>query len=422
VELQTRRGPCQHCGTIGEWHPAPRIKTWRGRMYIGQRLVDGPLICGECDARSLVQSLRLGWDVHNHPIDFACNPQCATQRGGRAMQRALMRQAVFDRRNGFLLVKAIDGAPRVNGTLPIQVMRAFRFLLRERQTWYEPVRSVQQLVETLRLRMTLEDAGVPLRACPNPMLVLQLYESAYHAPSGAIQPPKAGERPLALHAVMPERLRSDGASIEFWNSWGQQWGRNGYGAVDIGYLDTHFHEAWCGWDARWGGSHWKEDFREIGDPGKLRRVWMLENPLFSTKMPGTRRGDSWYVENFPAFTPFDESYIEVIQVRNGYGLRMGWAFLGHLQSEKISWLRELFVMPALRGQGVGSVLEGIFCQRAREMGSREARAIIHEADGGVLTNRRTARPFLVHRNYRLRWKTQTGPRAIALATKELPPA
>jgi GNAT superfamily N-acetyltransferase len=328
-----------------------------------------------------------------------------------------MRKASFDRKDGFLLCKAIDGMPRVNATLPIWAFRGGRFLAQDRQSWYEPVRSVDELLVHLRLASTLENAGVPVRARPHVLLSLQLFEAAHRSTTGVIERPKAGERFLFGHVVCPERVSEDGCSVEFWNSWGPNWGHGGHGSVSIDYLNTYFVEAWSQWNACWGPSQWKEKYGDLDDPGKLREVWMLQNPLLKQKLRGTQRGDTWYVETFCGYSPCDESGVEVVQIRNGYGLRMGWAFQCHIRESTVSEIRELFVMPAFRGQGVGGCLEGVLCEMAEAMGSTEIRAIFHEADGGVLANRGAGRRFLNARGYKMHWRNQTGPRAIGIAVK-----
>jgi hypothetical protein len=195
-------------------------------MYLDNRPLPGrDLECAECLAKSLKTWLSLGWDVHNHRLDETCGPNCATRGDlGRRWQISLMRKASVDRTEGFLLVKAVDGLPHVNGTLPIHGKRVSRFTSQIPQLWYEPVRSLDDLVDYLRLAANLENAGVPARARPHLQLILQLFESAHRSTTGIIRWPKPGEVPLDLHAVEPLRLSEDGQSVEFWNSWGSRWG------------------------------------------------------------------------------------------------------------------------------------------------------------------------------------------------------
>jgi GNAT superfamily N-acetyltransferase len=392
-------------------------------MYLDNRPMPGrEFECVNCLDRTLETYLSLGWDVHNHRLEETCGPKCAIRSDlGRRYRISVMRRAAFDSKKGFFLVKAIDGLPRLNGTLPIHCLRVGKFIDQIPRSWYEPVRSVDDLVDYLRFAKTLEDSGVPARARPNVLLTLQLFESAHCSCSttGVIQWPKPGEARLDLHAVVPLRLSEDGQFVEFWNSWGSGWGKRGNGSVSVDYLRTYFTEAWCSWNARWGHSCWKQELVLPGEAKEVRRAWMLENPMFSERLRGTNVGDSWRVEIFDSYSLTDDSSVDVVQLRNGYGLRMGWAFQCRIRDTSVCELRELFVMPAFRHQGIGSCLEGISCDRARAGGATEMRLIVHQADGGVLANRGTARKFINVRGYRMFWRNQTGPIAVGFACKEL---
>jgi GNAT superfamily N-acetyltransferase len=339
---------------------------------------------------------------------------------GRKYQLSVMREAAVDRKRNFLLTKQMDGLRGVNGSLQLQALRMVRFLSQIPQFWYEPVRSVDELLAHLELAASLEKSGVAELARPRFRLILQLFESAHVSTSGVIEWPASGEKPLALHAVVPLRTIDGGRSVEFWNSWGSQWGRGGNGFVSVDYLNVYFHEAWSTCNARWGLTRHKDEQALVGSPKELRRVWMIQNPMRSLKLPYTRRGDSWYVETFNSYALNDDSGMEVVQVRNGYGLRMGWAFQCHLRDSTVSELRELFVIPAFRHQGIGSILEDVSCQLAQAMGSNEMKVIVHEADGGVPgANRGALRKFLRVNDYKMHWRPQTGPRATGFATKDL---
>ena len=291
---------CRRCGSTDRVEPVASRTQWRGRHYINNPApADGPGECFDCRLEGLKYELRLGWDVHNHSLETNCGSECVIRsRLGRAWQIRLMREAGVDRTQGFLLTKAIDGMPKVNGTLQLQALRMTRFLLQISRLWYEPVPTVKDLVAYLLLSARLESAGVPLFARPHLRLVLQLYESAHTAPAGVISPPKSGEQPIDLHSVVVTGLSGDGKSVEFWNSWGSSWGVHGNGSVGIDYLSTHFSEAWCRWDGRWGLNWYKPELTELNDPKALRRYWMIENPMRYQRLRGTRPGDTWIVERF----------------------------------------------------------------------------------------------------------------------------
>ena len=412
---------CRRCKSTDQVEPVSTRTGWRGRLYINNPApVDGPGECLTCRLETLKFELGLGWDVHSHSLDSPCGANCAIRGpAGRAWQISLMRAAALDRTRGFLLTKSIDGLPKVNGSFQLQALRMGRFLTQIARRWYEPVPTVQDLVAYLKLAARLEAAGVPRVARPHLLLIFQLFGAAHTSTTGLIEWPHAGERPLDLHSVVATGLSNDGKSIEFWNSWGSGWGDHGIGSVGLDYLAEHFTEAWCRWDGRWGLNWHKVELRELNDAAHLRRTWMIENPVRSQRMLGTRDGDTWFVESFGSYSLATDSGVDIIQIRNGYGLRMGWAYLCAHRDTTESVLMELFVMPVFRGQGLGSVLEGISCDFARSTGSIKMTVLLHEADGKVLANRGAARKFLKSRGYTLLWRDAACPRLAGVAKKQL---
>lgn len=328
-----------------------------------------------------------------------------------------MLQFSADRTRGFLLAKAIDGQPTVNASTQLFAFRTLRFLLQVPQLWYEPIRSIRELVDYLRFLERLERSYLPGR--PFIRLIVQLFSSAHHSRTGDIAWPTPGEPQLALHSVIATGLSGDGKSVKFANTWGTGWGDRGNGTVSIDYLKLYFDQAWCMWNAKWGLSVYKPELGSLLLDSDLRKAWLQVNPIFATALSGTRKGDRWIVERFYSYSPARDSSVEVIQVRNGYGLRMGWAYVCHVRETDRSEIIELFVMPALRHQGLGSVLEGVACDDARSMGSTRMIADMHDSDAGVLANRGSTRKFAVARGYTIRWRSQAHPHLSATASKSL---
>jgi hypothetical protein len=285
-----------------------------------------------------------------------------------------------------------------------------RFLSQVPQMCYQRIDNVEELLTQLRLIDHLEATYVPVRALPWVNLILEVFEWDHLSTTGRLRSPVPGVASLGLHNVVPEGRRvhkEAGLSVvEFWNSWGSSWGKNGYGTVDRDYLDRHFHEAWIVWNARLGWHAYKED--DIGiehDRRALRTLWMHENPIRAYRLEGCWPGDAWRVERFSTVA-LNREILEVIQLQNGYGLRMGWAHLHHREEPEVSEIRELFVMPAFRGQSVGSCLEGLSSESALHVGSREIHLMMQNPDSVIGTQdppRAKARKFGIRRGYEWRW-------------------
>jgi GNAT superfamily N-acetyltransferase len=116
----------------------------------------------------------------------------------------------------------------------------------------------------------------------------------------------------------------------------------------------------------------------------IRRLWLVENPRLRERLPHLGNGH-WRAGWYETISPQEDCPVECLEVRNGFGLRMGWSFLYHLPGIRgappFSEIRELFVWPTLRRMGIGTELEAWAAERATEFGSEELRLVLNnEAD------------------------------------------
>lgn len=183
------------------------------------------------------------------------------------------------------------------------------------------------LLATERLRWI----GVPLRALDRYLLAVEIFDSAYSAVRGVIAHPKAGERSRGLHAVAVEQFDERTQAFRFWNNWGPHWGEHGYGTMSLQYARDFYHEAFVLRQARWGPTpHKLPALAAAADPGEVRRLWSVQNPRVTGVLRGPGERNSRWVA-YQTLSPVTDEPVTCLEVRTGFGLRMGWAFFRHRQ-------------------------------------------------------------------------------------------
>jgi hypothetical protein len=270
---------------------------------------------------------RMGYDLHFHDYDAECTLSCLARQGGRRAQREAMRS--IDSKAAFFLSKQFDGMPKVNGIPGIICMRGQHFWSKypNRQVYYESVGTFHDLVRQRLIVSELERIGVPRVMRDHHLLAFEIFESSAHAPKGVLHLPGVNDPSRGLHAVAVTGCSDDGSMIRFWNNWGTGWGDRGHGVVSAEYLNSHFFEAWTMRDARWGPIPEKfERFPEQFDR-EYKRVWEIENPRLRWKMAGKNRPLN--LGFYQSLSPRTDDPVECVELRNGFGLRMAWAFLTH---------------------------------------------------------------------------------------------
>ena len=97
-----------------------------------------------------------------------------------------------------------------------------------------------------RLPATVDQITAALAGGRVVVLVTWVFENWRRADRGVIALPETRDRRLGLHAVLTAGYRTGPGptSIVIRNSWGRDWGDDGYGYLSGGYVDMHAVSAW----------------------------------------------------------------------------------------------------------------------------------------------------------------------------------
>jgi len=139
---------------------------------------------------------------------------------------------------------------------------------------------------------------------------------------GRIPEPSSKDVALANHVVSLDTYDSSMGMFRFWNSWGDQWGDNGYGYLSGTTLDAILWEA-----------------------------WRMFPPVQPEQSPYPADPE---VRGWGATDRHDGSVLRCLEFVNANDDRMAWAFA--IERQGSLDIEELFVRPQFRRTGYGSKL------------------------------------------------------------------
>jgi GNAT superfamily N-acetyltransferase len=139
----------------------------------------------------------------------------------------------------------------------------------------------------------------------------------------------------------------------------------------------------------------------------------LENPRWQSPFRYRKNRHQWVVYE----TLSTKGYpLEVIDIRNGFGLRIAWVHIFHEPVTSI--VKELYVWPTFLRRGYGSLLESMAVTRAKIWRARNIQILFHNIDS-FLHVRVAGRIFAQRRGYSWKWRESTRPCLSGVAEKTL---
>jgi GNAT superfamily N-acetyltransferase len=319
----------------------------------------------------------------------------------------------------YAVIKEIDNYTGP-GTFTIFGSRVHAYYnFRLRQFFYEPLSTYDAMLEACRLNARLADQYIPEWALYGLTVSFEIFQSAYTAPLGRLPIPGSGDVSRGLHAVSVIGYDDYGEALTFQNSWGAAWGNNGLGTLTREYAERYMNDAWLGLNARVGPTAFNYSrLTQAGDSRDFARAWMLENPRWRKRF--RHRGRGHQLVNYEALSIADACRVDVIELRLGIGVRVGWAVVFHLlkNNQPTSVIKELYVWPTSRRLGYGRILEETACDLARLRRSEQIEILFHEADA-LLPARAAGRRFGDHQGYSWMWRSHKRPSLVAIGRKAL---
>ncbi len=97
---------------------------------------------------------------------------------------------------------------------------------------------------------TIDEIKLALTRNPVPVGILCFREIFYVGNNGIVPFPKNPYRPLGGHAVCLVGYSDKTQMFKFKNSWGPNWGENGYGYISYDYARNFLLDAWTATDIR----------------------------------------------------------------------------------------------------------------------------------------------------------------------------
>jgi GNAT superfamily N-acetyltransferase len=184
------------------------------------------------------------------------------------------------------------------------------------------------------------------------------------------------------HSVAGAGWDYSNGGVLFANSWGRRWGDDGHGEISVEYFDRYVFDIWLSRNARYGWTTEKSRrYKEPLSQRDLVSLWMTEAPRWKHDFNhnGKRHTLVFYESLSATGGP-----TEIIDIRNGFGLRLGWAHLHHLpvkgEEPATSVLKEFFIWPSFRRQGYGTLLEEMASYKARMWRSQKIQIFFHDID------------------------------------------
>jgi GNAT superfamily N-acetyltransferase len=278
---------------------------------------------------------------------------------------------------GWRLARLWGGYPELEWTFGVLGERIQAFGGRFPAYFYEDVSDFDTARLLVRIGSVLISRHEP--SYPTVGLAFDYFDSAYRALDGRLTCDHSPFR--GRHAVVAMD-HADLEEIRFLNSWNPpQWGDGGFGYVSREYFERHVDAVHARWSASGGPSPalgrctQRAETQRLPSEERFVHCWAAARNVFWTQEVATAHS-SFTMLNWTVYSMATGALVEAVEVRDDHEV-VGRAHLFH---EDTPTLRELFVRPERRREGIGSLLEETAVEWARNYGYGELQIWLREAD------------------------------------------
>lgn len=269
------------------------------------------------------------------------------------------------------------GYPELEWTFGIFHERITALAGRVPAYFYEDIHDFETARLLVRVSNVLLSQHQP--SYPSVGIAFAYFDSAYRVPDGRL---RCDDTPFrGRHAVVAVD-HADEDEIRFVNSWDPPyWGDGGFGYVTREYFECHVDAVHARWSASGGTCPEfvtcmeRADTKRLPAGEQLVHCWASARNTFTTQEVGTEHQRltmlHWRVYSMAVSHP-----VEVIEIRDENEVLAR----AHLFQGGPPTLRELFVRPNRRREGIGHLLAETVAGWTRDAGHGELRIWLREAD------------------------------------------